>query len=50
METMISWCKQQGLARLTLHASEDGRRLYESLGFEPSNEMQLNLRWSMPDR
>jgi GNAT superfamily N-acetyltransferase len=44
IETMISWCKQQGLARLTLHASEDGRRLYESLGFEPSNEMQLNLR------
>ena len=50
LETMISWCKQQGLARLTLHASEDGRRLYESLGFEPSNEMQLNLRESMPDR
>jgi len=44
MQTMISWCKQQGLARLTLHASEDGRRLYESLGFEPSNEMRLNLR------
>jgi GNAT superfamily N-acetyltransferase len=44
IETMISWCTRQGLARLTLHASEDGRRLYESLGFEPSNEMQLNLR------
>ena len=44
MQTMISWCKQEGLARLTLHASEEGRRLYESLGFEPSNEMRLNLR------
>ena len=44
MQTMISWCRQEGLARLTLHASEDGRRLYESLGFEPSNEMRLSLR------
>lgn len=44
METMIHWCKQQGLARVTLHASDDGRHLYESLGFQPSNEMRLNLR------
>jgi GNAT superfamily N-acetyltransferase len=44
MQTMIAWCKQQGFARVTLHASEQGRHLYESLGFEPSNEMRLTLR------
>jgi GNAT superfamily N-acetyltransferase len=44
MQTMITWCRQEGFARVTLHASEDGRHLYESLGFEPSNEMRLNLR------
>lgn len=44
IQAMISWCKREGLARVTLHASEDGRHLYESLGFEPSNEMRLNLR------
>ncbi len=44
MQTMISWCKQQGFARITLHASERGKPLYESLGFEESNEMRLNLR------
>jgi GNAT superfamily N-acetyltransferase len=44
MLRMIGWCKEQGLARVTLHASDDGRHLYESLGFEPSNEMRLNLR------
>jgi len=44
MQTMIAWCKEHGLARVTLHASEDGRHLYESLGFEPSNEMRLKLR------
>lgn len=44
METMIAWCKRQGFARVTLHASEQGRHLYESLGFVDSNEMRLNLR------
>ncbi len=44
MQTMISWCKTEGLARVTLHASDDGRHLYESLGFESSNEMRLKLR------
>ena len=44
METVISWCKADGLARVTLHASDQGRHLYESLGFEPSNEMRLTLR------
>jgi hypothetical protein len=41
---MIAWCKQEGFARVSLHASEHGRPLYESLGFEDSNEMRLNLR------
>jgi GNAT superfamily N-acetyltransferase len=44
MQTMIAWCKGQGLARITLHASDDGRHLYESLGFEESNEMRITLR------
>jgi len=44
MRTMIDWCKQEGFARITLHASDDGRHLYETLGFEPSNEMRLKLR------
>jgi len=44
METIIAWCKEEGFARVTLHASQYGRPLYESLGFEQSNEMRLNLR------
>jgi GNAT superfamily N-acetyltransferase len=44
MQTIIAWCQREGFARVTLHASDDGRHLYESLGFEPSNEMRLNLR------
>jgi len=44
MQTMITWCQQEGFARVTLHASEHGRHLYESLGFQLNNEMRLNLR------
>jgi GNAT superfamily N-acetyltransferase len=44
LETMIAWYKQEGFARVDLHASTDGRHLYESLGFEPSNEMRLKLK------
>jgi GNAT superfamily N-acetyltransferase len=49
MQTMIDWCKREGFARVTLHASPDGRHLYESLGFEPSNEMRLKLRAGATD-
>jgi GNAT superfamily N-acetyltransferase len=31
------------ISRVLLHASEEGRRLYESLGFTPTNEMRLRL-------
>jgi GNAT superfamily N-acetyltransferase len=44
MQTMIEWCRQQKFAAVSLHASKDGRPLYEALGFEPTNEMKLKLR------
>ncbi len=44
MQHMIEWCRNEGLAMVYLHASEDGRPLYESLGFEPTAEMRLKLK------
>jgi len=44
MQTVIDWCREQGFAFVCLHASKDGRHLYETLGFEATNEMRLNLR------
>ena len=44
MQTIIAWCRLENFVRVNLHASDDGRHLYESLGFEASNEMRLNLR------
>jgi GNAT superfamily N-acetyltransferase len=44
MQTMIAWCQKEAFAAVYLHASKDGRPLYEGLGFEPTTEMRLKLR------
>jgi len=41
MLTILAWVKEQGLRSVNLHASEEGRPLYEKLGFEATNEMRL---------
>lgn len=44
VEAMIRWCREQGFAWVSLHASADGRHLYETMGFQPTNEMRLALK------
>ena len=34
VEAALHWCKTNEVDLVTLHASDDGRRLYESLGFQ----------------
>jgi GNAT superfamily N-acetyltransferase len=43
METALAWCRLNRVSAVILHASEDGRRLYESMGFKPTNEMRTLL-------
>jgi GNAT superfamily N-acetyltransferase len=43
MQTIVDWCRAEGFKMISLHASPFGRPLYESLGFEPTNEMRLHL-------
>jgi len=43
MHTALEWCRENGIRAVILHASRDGRALYESLGFQRSNEMRLML-------
>jgi len=42
-QTALSYCRSHGYDRINLHASENARPLYESLGFEPTSEMRLWL-------
>ena len=44
VELMIAWCRSEGFGSILLHASEEGKPLYDSLGFKPTNEMRLMLR------
>jgi len=43
VETMIQWCRAEGFHAVALHASQQGRPLYEALGFTPTNEMRLRF-------
>jgi GNAT superfamily N-acetyltransferase len=40
METILEWARGAGIPRMVLHASGEGRPLYESMGFVPTNEMR----------
>ena len=41
MNTIIAWSREQNLDGLVLHASDDGRALYQQLGFISTTEMRL---------
>jgi GNAT superfamily N-acetyltransferase len=41
LNAMLDYCRENGWPRISLHASELGRGLYEQLGFKPTNEMRL---------
>lgn len=43
METSLEWCRAHSIRAVILHSSEEGRPLYQSLGFRPTNEMRLVL-------
>ncbi len=35
------WCWANGVPVVILHASDDGRSLYDAMGFKPTNEMRV---------
>src|SRR5262249_22471326 len=41
MTAMLDWCQMQGIKRVSLHASDYGRPLYESLGFKQPTERRF---------
>jgi GNAT superfamily N-acetyltransferase len=41
MRELLAWAHANGIPQPVLHASREGRPLYERLGFEPTNEMKL---------
>ena len=43
MSRAIDWAREQGCVRVRLRTSEEGRALYEGLGFGAGREMELEL-------
>lgn len=43
VRTLLDWCRDQGFRSVRLMASEFGRPLYQSLGFQPTAEMRIEL-------
>jgi GNAT superfamily N-acetyltransferase len=44
MEAILEWCRGEGFGYVSLHASQYGRPLYESMGFQQTNEMRVYLK------
>ncbi len=43
LKEALDFARSEGITHATLHASKSGRSLYESFGFEDTNEMRLAL-------
>ena len=43
MDTAVNWCRENGIDTVILHSSDEGRPLYESMGFAQTNEMRLRM-------
>jgi GNAT superfamily N-acetyltransferase len=43
METALEWCRANKVQAVILHSSDEGRHLYNSMGFAPTNEMRIVL-------
>ncbi|MEQ8674118.1 MAG: GNAT family N-acetyltransferase [Aggregatilineales bacterium] len=43
MTTILNYCQHHQITLVSLHSSPMGRTLYESLGFNATNEMQIEL-------
>jgi len=43
VKSALEWCRKKNYDRIVLHASKEGRSVYEGIGFEPSNEMRFRF-------
>ena len=43
MDTIHAWCRDQGITSIALNASQDGKPLYESMGYAESSSPMMFL-------
>jgi GNAT superfamily N-acetyltransferase len=50
VQAALDWCAAKNIHQISLHASEFGKSLYESMGFAQTNEMRITLAPPKLDR
>lgn len=50
VKAAVSWAKRRGFKVVLLHASDEGKRIYERAGFLPTSEMRLRFDRALPAR
>lgn len=43
VRAILDFARERGLERVNLHSSDDGRSVYERIGFVPTNEMRYTI-------
>lgn len=43
VQTALDWCGANGISRVSLHYSDEGRSLYEAMEFTHGNEMRITV-------
>jgi GNAT superfamily N-acetyltransferase len=43
VQAALDWCGANGITKVGLHYSDEGRTVYEAMGFEHSNEMRITV-------
>lgn len=43
IQSIVEWCGQHEIHTISLHASAEGRPVYEDLGFQTTNELRLKI-------
>jgi GNAT superfamily N-acetyltransferase len=43
-EKVLEWCASQGFRKISLHATEDGARIYDRFGFEEDSQAMILRR------
>jgi GNAT superfamily N-acetyltransferase len=43
VQAIVDWCRGQGFGSVFLHASEAGRPLYQSMGFQTTSELRFDF-------
>jgi GNAT superfamily N-acetyltransferase len=44
VQAILDWCRGQGFGSVFLHASETGRPLYQSMGFQATSELRFDFQ------